>query len=331
MTQRRIRIQTLVRVIILALLGLFGGSQASDGDRQKTFQQCLGFCRSAEHCERNRFPVNQTLLNKLFAWDCDSECKYRCMWITEEINRGGGQKPRQYYGKWPFWRVLGVQELGSSLFSVGNLLGNVYGYGRIYSRGADPSNWFMHGAVKLSFYMAINAWFWSMVFHARDVQFTMIMDYVSALALIFTNFALCIFRVFHVRDRTRQVLVAIPLVLYYLRHTYYMLFVKFSFGWNMQVAITLFAIYLFLFIIWSATHLFTAKRTHVKTVLATCTLMMMAATLEVFDFSPVLDLIDAHALWHAATIPVAVLWYRFYRDDADYDLGILHVLPIKTK
>ena len=32
--------------------------------------------------------------------------------------------------------------------------------------------------------------------------------------------------------------------------------------------------------------------------------------LEVFDFPPILWILDAHALWHAGTVPVSILWYR---------------------
>lgn len=319
------------KILFLVILYYLGQCQASDGDRQKKYQSCLRSCRSAENCDRRPFSSGQSFINKLLGWDCDSECKYRCMWIVEDMNREDNKQARQYYGKWPFRRILGVQELGSSLFSLGNLLANVYGYYWIYNKSADPTNWFMHGVVKLAFFMAVNAWFWSMVFHARDVQFTMILDYVSALALIFTNLALCVFRVFHVRDHSKQKVLAFVLAIYYLRHIYYMLFVKFNFGWNMQVAITSFVFYLILFSGWSASHLLLGKRPHVKTAIAACVLMMTAAVFEVFDFPPLLDLIDAHALWHAATIPMAVMWYRFYRDDADYDLGLSQTVPPKVR
>lgn len=32
--------------------------------------------------------------------------------------------------------------------------------------------------------------------------------------------------------------------------------------------------------------------------------------LEVWDFPPILWTFDAHALWHAGTSPVPILWYR---------------------
>jgi hypothetical protein len=43
---------------------------------------------------------------------------------------------------------------------------------------------------------------------------------------------------------------------------------------------------------------------------------MAAMGLEVFDFPPWRRLVDAHALWHLATVPIAVFWYRFLLRDA---------------
>ena len=38
--------------------------------------------------------------------------------------------------------------------------------------------------------------------------------------------------------------------------------------------------------------------------------------LEVLDFPPLLGLLDAHALWHAATPPFVFAWYRMFAADA---------------
>ena len=37
--------------------------------------------------------------------------------------------------------------------------------------------------------------------------------------------------------------------------------------------------------------------------------------LEVLDFPPLLGVLDAHALWHAATAPLAYLFYGFIQGD----------------
>lgn len=37
---------------------------------------------------------------------------------------------------------------------------------------------------------------------------------------------------------------------------------------------------------------------------------------ELLDFAPMFRLLDAHALWHLATIPLAAGWWRFLTSDA---------------
>lgn len=39
---------------------------------------------------------------------------------------------------------------------------------------------------------------------------------------------------------------------------------------------------------------------------------------EIYDFPPYLGYVDAHALWHAMTIPITYLWWSFIRDDAEF-------------
>lgn len=50
------------------------------------------------------------------------------------------------------------------------------------------------------------------------------------------------------------------------------------------------------------------------------TWLVAAMSLELLDFPPVFGL-DAHALWHAATIAPTVWWYWFLVRDAGADEG----------
>lgn len=49
----------------------------------------------------------------------------------------------------------------------------------------------------------------------------------------------------------------------------------------------------------------------------------LASLLEIYDFPPQWELVDAHALWHATTIPLTYLWWSFARDDSEYRTSIL--------
>jgi Per1-like family len=46
-----------------------------------------------------------------------------------------------------------------------------------------------------------------------------------------------------------------------------------------------------------------------------------ALLLEVLDFPAIGGLVDAHALWHAATVPLTGLWYSFMVQDVAYMAG----------
>jgi hypothetical protein len=56
----------------------------------------------------------------------------------------------------------------------------------------------------------------------------------------------------------------------------------------------------------------------------------LAMSLEVFDFFPIADALDAHALWHAATVPMVppmilsanetYIFYDFLIKDAEYEI-----------
>jgi len=44
----------------------------------------------------------------------------------------------------------------------------------------------------------------------------------------------------------------------------------------------------------------------------------LAMLLEIYDFPPYEGLLDAHAIWHATTIPLTYIWWSFIRDDAEF-------------
>lgn len=54
----------------------------------------------------------------------------------------------------------------------------------------------------------------------------------------------------------------------------------------------------------------------VAPLVASLALLVPATMLEIFDFPPVWGVFDAHAAWHAATVPVTLLLYRFLAGEA---------------
>jgi hypothetical protein len=59
-----------------------------------------------------------------------------------------------------------------------------------------------------------------------------------------------------------------------------------------------------------------AKSVNASTPLVLVLLTTIAMSLELLDFAPFFRLLDAHALWHLSTIPLAAGWWRFLASDA---------------
>ena len=126
---------------------------------------------------------------RLAGWDCASDCKFRCMQSTMALRAVEGLRPAKYYGKWSFHRVLGMQEIISSLASVANAAVHVRYLPELLRVSLDrvrPSParnrarlWLVNAVVN------VNGWTWSAVFHARDTPRTHFMDYASANAIFF--------------------------------------------------------------------------------------------------------------------------------------------------
>ncbi len=55
---------------------------------------------------------------------------------------------------------------------------------------------------------------------------------------------------------------------------------------------------------------------YVGTAALAVALTTAATALELLDFPPLGRALDAHALWHLATVPLAVMWYDFLLTDA---------------
>jgi hypothetical protein len=48
----------------------------------------------------------------------------------------------------------------------------------------------------------------------------------------------------------------------------------------------------------------------------------LAMSFEILDFPPLFRIIDAHSLWHAATIPIVDWIWQFAIEDAQYEVMI---------
>ncbi|KAI8929271.1 Per1-like-domain-containing protein [Entophlyctis helioformis] len=296
----------------------------------------------------------------LTLWDCGQDCKYVCMHQVTRRKldlksqqlaeyRAQGQTPPQYiaqskpiqqfYGKWPFIRVLGMQEPASVLFSVFNGLGHYYGLRR-YQAQIRPENYPLYPVVEFAGYIAVNSWVWSAVYHTRDFAWTEKLDYFSAMASILMSLYLAILRVGGVTNRRVRAWIVAAALAFYIGHVSYLSFWRFDYGYNMLAGLAIGVSGNLLWLGWSVYQYIRSwssapdARHHRQSIrsaaggnaapgtkyawkIAVVVLGISAAmSLEVFDFPPVWGVLDAHSLWHLCTAPLIPIYWDFFVEDA---------------
>ena len=278
----------------------------SDGDEREEFIKCVELCSIGNNSE---VKCNLNFVLKLTGWDCLADCKYQCMQLDVAKSRfqiipqnSPSKRIVQYYGKWPFLRIFGAQEIFSVIFSLGNLIACLMGYFKIYKHRRSP-NW-MKRLHLIGLFITCNTWIQSSIFHFRDTPFTEKLDYFSACLCILSTGPIAIIRVFEIRKSSDQLKVIIPIILIYFQHISYMTFVKFDYGYNVKFNAIFGVISNSLWLYFA----FKNKREDaLKFVIANILSMLMVT----IDFPPFFQLIDIHSLWHLSTIPITLMWYKF--------------------
>ncbi len=109
----------------------------------------------------------------------------------------------QFHGKWPFTRVLGMQEPASVLFSAGNFLAHYDGLHNKIRVGIPASYPLRPYYVALA-YVSMAAWVFSSVFHTRDFALTEQLDYFGAGASVLYGLYYTVVRLFRLDRRTPE-------------------------------------------------------------------------------------------------------------------------------
>eukprot|EP00899_Mesostigma_viride_P017112 jgi/Mesvir1/25401/Mv01438-RA.1 len=139
-------------IALLNVLLCIACVHASPGDADRAYRLCLSTCihhgikdpyvdntcRPPESSPEDggagpASPASPGPLDFL-AWKCEDKCRYHCMWHITERRTAQGLPVLKYHGKWPFVRVMGMQELLSSLFSLVNLAAHVGGLWLLHRR-----------------------------------------------------------------------------------------------------------------------------------------------------------------------------------------------------
>jgi hypothetical protein len=243
---------------------------------------------------------------------------------NESLNLG----PVKYHGKWPFKRIYGMQEPASVAFSALNLAMHFHGwvsffillYYNLPLKDGKKSYYEYASLWHIYAFLSLNSWLWSAVFHSRDVDLTEKLDYSSAVVLLGYSLILAILRSFNVRDEATRVMVSAPLIAFVITHVMYINFYKLDYGWNMIVCVVMAVAQLTIWAVWAGVSRHPSRWKLWLVVIAGG----LAMLLEIYDFPPYEGLLDAHAIWHAITIPLTYIWWSFIRDDAKFRTAKFH-------
>lgn len=222
----------------------------------------------------------------------------------------------------PFIRILGLQELASVLFSLGNLASHLHNLRALLSkwRKTRGSHRYPYWWLWLGYSLTgINSWLWSAVFHARDVPLTERLDYFSADAAVAYGLFAAVTRSFGLIRGVVPAVWAMYMLLMYFCHIHYMYAVKFDYGYNMKVCI---AMGVLQSAAWGGWVLLTRHSARRLVLLYIVLIHCAALCFEVLDFPPLGGVLDAHALWHACTIPLTYVWYAFMFQDIRQSLRL---------
>lgn len=334
-------------VLFLTSCLAFPHAFASIGDRSQAYQQCVATCLSDVCASPSGPPLSLPL--RLTFWKCPDDCSYQCAHnltsmavatdstFEEKLRTLPGLPPNrivQFHGKWPFWRVLGIQEPASVLFSLVNMRMHIKHGLAMPSRLPDDLPAPVRKAYSLLPFAGINLWIWSSIFHTRDKPLTEKMDYFSAAFSMMCSLYAAIVRLAglcpsgpHQRAKvcasTRQGL-ALALGVIFLCHVSYLTFWSFDYGYNMLFNVSIGLAHNLLWAAWSAYQALQSpgkRAPHYTRPFLVLTLLSSLITLELLDFPPFLRTIDAHSLWHLSTIPVIKLWYDCLVTDAWWLVG----------
>ncbi|KAB5525421.1 hypothetical protein DKX38_023170 [Salix brachista] len=290
---------------------------------------CVGG-KCSQHCkfssdgkpEGGPWYLQEPLYLQWKQWDCRSDCRYHCMLAREEEREKLGGKPVKYHGKWLFHRAYGFQEPVSVALSALNLAFQFHGWVSFfiliyYKLPLTPSKktyyeytglWNIYGI------LSMNSWFWSAVFHSRDVELTEKLHCSSAVALLGFSLILAIQRAFSVRNEASRVMVSTPVIAFVTTHILYLNCYNLDYGLNIKVCVAMGVAQLLIWAVWAGiTHHPSWSKLWVAVVGGGLVML-----LEIYDFPPYHGFVDSHALWHATTIPLTYLWWSFAKDDAEF-------------
>lgn len=303
-------------LLLLVGFNIFLKCQASLGNSFPNYKTCVEECRIAI-CDEDGFYykiyVSLPFTTKLL-WRCNDNCRYECMWDTVQTFLDKGWSPPQFHGKWPFVRWMGIQEPASTIFSLLNLGIHLKMFQQ-FLKDTRPSNpmykiWIFYALC------SINGWFWSAVFHTRDLAFTELMDYLSAFGMVLCSAYSIGMRLLLNFHAVWSLVFSTFCMAYFVNHALYLSLGVFDYRHNMIANLVAGVVLFINCVIFSLLNWRTLPQC--KSLAIAIFVLVMSLYLELSDFSPILWTFDAHALWHLSTSPATYYYWKYILEDSRY-------------
>jgi hypothetical protein len=298
------------------------------GDRDPKYRKCVD--SSKKVCRGHT--SNESLFSfypiSIVNWSCIETAQYACMRTINAERLQNKEPALKYYGHWCFERYFGLEEPASVLFSLLNLVPHLLYLQKQYLQKVNGQNTHAKWLTCLAL-VASNAWLASAYFHSKKTPHASTYDYISALLFISFGLILAIRRVLLMKYPKLVYSVCLVGLVLCMRRIRGMIAGRVSFDDHMYLCIGTVALTGVLYTIWVFYSVYLKWVCASKQSLSNrwfclfCQLWLgVASSLELFDFPAIWGIYDAHSLWHAATVPLGFLWYRFWSRDAA-ELAIL--------
>merc|ERR1712062_227532 len=157
---------------------------------------------------------------------------------NRDLRRGNTEQQVHYFGKWPFTRVFGMQEVFSSFFSLLNGVPFIiFLFRNANFAGCSIITLWLFRAYCL---ININTWVQSAVFHARESPLTETLDYFCTNMKVANSLGWALFHNIlitrHASILTAVVAYMLP-VMSWLTVVWYLTFVDFDYGLFMKFTV----------------------------------------------------------------------------------------------
>ena len=206
---------------------------------------------------------------------------------------------------------MGIQEPFSVLFSLMNLIAHRNGMTKV--RKAIPSRYPLRPYYLLLGYFGVASWTFSMIFHTRDLDFTEKLDYFAAGASVLYGLYYTPIRIFRLDRPAKEQTLWIWTILccgLYVGHVVYLTCWSWDYAYNMTANVVIGSLQN---VLWTWFSVMRYRKLHKTWTIwpgLIVAWIIMAMSLELFDFAPIWGMIDAHSLWHLGTVIPTVWWYR---------------------